>query len=67
MVIVLSLISSAKPELELEVELEELPVALLFELDAALCDAATAEELPLETVWPTESLLSDAIIPLAGA
>ena len=62
-VMVLSLISSAKPELELEEE----PLVLLLALEAALCEAAALDELPLETVAPTEALLSEAIIPLAGA
>jgi hypothetical protein len=62
-VIVLSLISSAKPELELD----EVPVAPVLDPAAALCDAAELEELPVETVWPIESLESEAMVPLAGA
>jgi hypothetical protein len=64
-VMVLSLTSSAKPELELEPVLPVLPVPVLLVL--ALADAAVDESLPLETVWPTESLASEAITPVAGA
>jgi hypothetical protein len=68
-VIVLSLTSSAKPELEPEPVLPVLPVppvALVLEL-LELLEAADEESLPLETVCPIESLASEAIMPVAGA
>jgi hypothetical protein len=64
-VIVLSLTISANAELVDEPVLPVEPV----ELEAAAADAEEPEfdPLPEETVSPTESLASEAIVPLAGA
>jgi hypothetical protein len=69
-VIVWSLMISAKGKLDelVPVPVDAAPMAL--EADAELepePEPPLEPELPAETVSPTESLASDAIVPLAGA